>query len=721
LQETLERHRTTANDLQNVLYSTDVATLFLDSDLNIRFFTPTARTVFRVIATDIGRPLADLAALSRDEDLGPDARAVLTSSESIEREIPGANGVWFLRRIQPYRTDSGRVEGVVITFIDITERKRTHAALISAKREADRATIAKSRFLAAASHDLRQPLQSLTLLHGLMARGKRSAEALRHATLLDRTLKSMTDMLDSLLDVNRIESGVVRPKMRPIAIAPLIERLASEFAPLCELKGISLRLVPCASWVETDPQLLEQILRNLLSNALKYTTDGGILIGCRKKGQKLTVQVCDSGIGVPDSERVAIFDAYHQAAKPDFLSDQGLGLGLSIVKRLAKLLDHPVAVRSTPGKGSVFMITLPIVAAQGAAQVDTAPEEIDTIHQTGTILLVEDEDDLRDLLCEMLETDGHSVVALSNAHDALEWAAGDVEPPDLLLTDFDLHGGTTGMSLANDLPNILGLDIPTIILTGDITTETLQRIAATRFDQISKPVLPEVLLARISVLVQPGNATQSTEPGGLSATDQKTLHIVDDDPVIRETMRRLFQSEGWDVVTHRSAEAFLAAPRPETGACLVIDALLPGMGGVALLERLRTENSALPAVMLTAHGDAAMAVSAMKAGAADLIEKPVSAQDLLVSVEHAIERSTDLRARTAARHAARNSFAGLTARERDVLGEVLDGAPNKIIAADLGINQRTVENHRASVMRKTGAASLPELVRLALAAEPMSL
>ncbi len=715
LQETLERHRTTANDLQNVLYSTEVATIFLDPDLNIRFFTPTARAVFNVIATDIGRPLSDLAALATDAHLADDACAVLASSDPIEREIAGSGGVWYLRRVQPYRADGGRIEGVVITFVDITEQKRTHAALIAAKREADRATVAKSRFLAAASHDLRQPLQSLALLHDLMTRDRRTAEGLRLATLMDRTLNSMTEMLDSLLDATRIDSGIVHPDMRPVAIAPLMRRLGDEFAPLCEASGLKLRVVPASAWVRTDPQLLQQILRNLLSNALRYTPRGGILMGCRRSGDDLVIQVCDTGIGVPERERTAIFEAYHQVDDSGVPAGRGLGLGLSIVQGLAKLLDHPVSVSSTPGRGSTFMVRLAMVAQPPFALADPAPAPAVATRRTGTILLVEDEDDLRRLLGELLDGAGHSVIKKANAQDALAWAAETTQPPDLLLTDFELRGGASGLSLAQDLPHVLGRDVPTIILTGDITAATMQDIAATPFDQIAKPVLPETLLARISVLLQNARAAREKDRDP-AAPDRRTLHVVDDDSMIREATRRLFEAEGWAVVAHPSAEAFLAAPRPASGACLLVDGVLPGMSGVALLEALRAEQSTLPAVMLTAHGDIAMAVSAMKAGAADLIEKPASASDLLAGLGDAVERSTDDRARDSASRTAQKPFAALTRRERDVLERVLEGAPNKIIAADLGINQRTVENHRAAVMRKTGATSLPELVRRALAA-----
>ena len=196
-----------------------------------------------------------------------------------------------------------------------------------------------------------------------------------------------------------------------------------------------------------------------------------------------------------------------------------------------------------------------------------------------------------------------------------------------------------------------------------------------------------------------------------------TVHVIDDDPMIREAMRRLFEAESWRVVTYPSAEDFLAVPRPDGDACILIDAVLPGMDGVSLLARLRAEESELPAVVLTGHGDAPMAVAALKAGASDLIEKPASAADLLASVRHAIDTAEDGHARANSRKAAQKRFEDLTAREREVLERVLEGQPNKNIAADLGINQRTVENHRASVMRKTGAASLPALVRLALAAD----
>ncbi len=214
LQETLDRQRITSNDLQNVLYSTDVATLFLDTQLNIRFFTPATTALFNLIPGDVGRPLADLKSLSADKALSEDAHAVLENSHAIDREIETTPGVWFVRRILPYLADDGKVEGVVITFTDVSESKQIKQALEDAMQLADRANVAKSRFLAAASHDLRQPLQTLALLQGLLAKHVEGPKAQQLVPRVDETLGAMSGMLNTLLDINQIEAGTVRARNR---------------------------------------------------------------------------------------------------------------------------------------------------------------------------------------------------------------------------------------------------------------------------------------------------------------------------------------------------------------------------------------------------------------------------------------------------------------------------------------------------------------------------
>ncbi len=288
LHETLDRQRTTSNDLQNVLHSTDVAILFLDTELRIRFFTPAIRSLFNLIPGDIGRPLDDLNSLAADDTLLADARTVLQTPSPIERETRALNGAWFTRRTLPYRAQDVQVEGIVITFVDISEQKRIAAALDIVRQDAERATIAKSRFLAAASHDLRQPLQTLVLIQGMLSKTIKAERAQRLVTRLGATLSAMAGMLNTLLDINQIEAGNVRADLVDFPVSALLERMRSEFAFHAEEKGLTLRVVPSNQMVRSDPRLLEQILRNLLSNAVKYTERGKILLGCRRHDDTLS-------------------------------------------------------------------------------------------------------------------------------------------------------------------------------------------------------------------------------------------------------------------------------------------------------------------------------------------------------------------------------------------------------------------------------------------------
>ena len=227
LQETLERQRTTSDDLQNVLYSTKVATVFLDTRFNIRFFTPATKALFNVIPGDVGRPLTDLKSLAADDALLDDAQTVLKSQAPVEREIQGQSGAWFVRRVMPYRASDEKTEGVVITYEDVTERRRTAEALTAAKRQAELASIAKTRFLAAASHDLRQPLQTLSLLQGLLAK-RVVDEDEQLVERIDDALGAMTGMLNTLLDINQIEVGAVKAGTVDFRVNDLFDSVKEE-------------------------------------------------------------------------------------------------------------------------------------------------------------------------------------------------------------------------------------------------------------------------------------------------------------------------------------------------------------------------------------------------------------------------------------------------------------------------------------------------------------
>ncbi|MDP9096273.1 MAG: response regulator [Pseudomonadota bacterium] len=714
LQETLERQRTTSNDLQNILYSTDVATLFLDRDMNIRFFTPATRALFNVIPGDVGRPLSDLHSLATDTLLPTDAEAVLRNLRPVEREVETPDGTWFRRRVLPYFTEGQGVEGVVITFNDITRRKQAAAAVEIAKQSAEAANLAKSRFLAAASHDLRQPLQTLTLLQGLLAANVEGGTAAELVVRLDKTLGAMTGMLDTLLDLNQIEAGIVHTEVSECRVGPLLDRMRDEFAYHARAKGLVLRVVASTATVRTDPQLLEQMLRNLLSNAIKYTDRGRVLLGCRRHAGGISIQVWDTGIGIADGELEAVFEEYHQIGNEARERSRGLGLGLSIVQRLAVLLGHRVRARSRPGEGSMFSIEVASVPGQPPPvfpKSNGRVEPLEAARRRHRILVVEDDPDLRSVLELLLSAEGHHVTAVTDGAAALDLVAQGALRPDLLLADNNLPGGMSGLQVAALLrERIPGL--PVLVLTGDIRRTTLRDIARQGCTHLSKPVKPNDLLQAIQD-IRPSRP--APHPAG-TAKGAPVIFVVDDDTDIREALRGVLEAHGSVVEDYPGGEQFLAAYRPGREACLVVDAAMPGMDGLELLARLDEAGHRLPAIMITGHGDVAMAVRAMKAGALDFIEKPVRTPELLASIGRALDQSRDTGERAAWRAAAAAKIAGLSKRQLDVMSMVLAGHPSKNIAADLGISQRTVDNHRASIMRKTGAKSLPALARLAQAA-----
>lgn len=344
LQETLERQRRASNDLQNVLYSTNVATLFLDRELKVRFFTPSIKAIYNLLSTDIGRPLGDLRPITKDTDLLAEAPEVLRTGVERKREIEADEGKCFLLRTLPYRVDGDVIDGVVLTFTDISERKRVAVVLDTARRAADAASAAKSRFLGAASHDLRQPLQTLTLLTGLLGRLVEDERAKRLVMRLDEALLSMKSMLDVLLDINQIEAGKLVPNVVDFPVGDLLDRLAQEFQPLAESQGIGFRVISTSAIVRSDRRLLEQMIRNLLANALKYTRVGRVLVGCRRHGDRLSIEIFDTGIGISDVDRTLIFQEVHQVDNAARQRNRGLGLGRSIVRRLGGLLEHDVVV-----------------------------------------------------------------------------------------------------------------------------------------------------------------------------------------------------------------------------------------------------------------------------------------------------------------------------------------------------------------------------------------
>ena len=712
LQETLERQRTTSNDLQNVLYSTEVATLFLDVDLKIRFFTPATKLLFNVIPGDIGRPLADLSSLAVDESLETDARSVLNALEPIEKEIRARSGAWYMRRILPYRIEGKGIEGVVITFSDITHQKSAADALREARTEAEAANAAKSRFLAAASHDLRQPLQTLVLLQELLGKVVESDKAKKLVARVEQTVSGMSGMLNALLDINKIEAGTVQADLSSFRIDAVLDRLKSELGFQAEAQRIALHVVPCGLSVRSDPMLLEQMIRNLLANALKYTKTGRVLLGCRRRKGIVRIEVWDTGVGIPDEELQTIFEEYHQLDNAARNRSLGLGLGLSIVRRLGSLLDHPVNVRSTLGKGSVFSIEV----RQSLEQMFGIQAVVHgVIPDARTVLIVEDDTDVRSVLEIGLDIEGFRVAGACDGVSALGLIDGGKLEPDIIVSDFNLPHDMDGLKVIATLRARLRRSVPAIILTGDISTETLRAIAQQNCLHLNKPTsLSQLTLAIRRLLKNDVHQIPSVHHSG---DGPPIVYVVDDDDEVRGAIRSMLEDDGQTVEDFADSEAFLAAFRPGLEACLLIDANLPGMSGMDLLRHLKTAGHHLPSIMITGFSDVPMAVQAMKSGATDFIEKPIRGGELLAGIARALEQSKDVGKLVAWRKDAAVHVAGLTVRQHQIMDLVLAGHPSKNIAADLGISQRTVENHRASIMKRTGSRSLPALARLALAAD----
>ncbi len=719
LQETLERQRKTADDLQNVLYSTDIATLFLDAALKIRFFTPATKLVFNVIAGDIGRPLADLHSLLPDGNFAQDAGEVLRTLAPREREIETPEAC-FIRRIMPYRTHKEGVAGLVITFTDITERKSAARALEAAQRSSDMANAAKSRFLAAASHDLRQPLQTLALLQALLAKTASGENQQKLVARMGDTVGAMSGMLNTLLDINQIDAGIVHPEFAAFRLDEIFSRLREEMTYQVEAKGLSFRVVPCSLLVSSDQALLEQMIRNLISNAFKYTRQGKVLLGCRRSGRVARIEVWDTGIGIPERDLKAIFEEYHQLDNAARERSRGLGLGLPIVQRLGDLLGHRIGVRSRPGRGSVFSIeVLHTPDHKPAAPADPSPEppvEAPGPRRTATILLVEDDPDIAELLELFLKGEGHRVTTEKDGADALAHFERAALKPDIILSDYNLPNDLNGLQLAAEARRLLHHDVPVIILTGDISTDTLREVTRQGCLHLGKPVKLSALSEAIQDVLPAAPANGAGGPETCPDDTGPIVFIVDDDESVRDALRSVLQQAGRVAQAYADSEAFLNAYRPGQLGCLLVDAYLPGMSGLNLLRHLRTAGDTLPCVMITGNSDVPMAVQAMKAGADDFIEKPIGYEELLQAIDKAIEHSLDGAKRAAWRARAANHIADLTPRQRQIMDRVLAGQPSKNIAADLGISQRTVENHRASIMKRTGSESLPALARLAVTA-----
>lgn len=359
--------------------------------------------------------------------------------------------------------------------------------------DAERANAAKGRFLAAANHDLRQPFQALRLFHHLLSERLKDPGSQSIAQKMGEALEGGEKLLHSMLEVATLDAGVVRPVIAAVPIAPILSDAVAEFRSAAAAKGLEVRLVPSRAVVRTDAAMLGRMLHHLLGNAIAFTTGGGILIGCRHRGQWLRIEVWDTGSGIPSDQLDAIFEDFVQLNNPERDRRRGLGLGLSKVRRKAALLGHTVEVRSRPGHGSVFSVIVPIAAAESAAAATAPTGAAPAVPDRRRILVVEDDPMQRSAIQLLLETWGHSVTAAADGDAALAAVRRPDGIPDVIVTDFRLPGTLTGVDVVRTVGEMAGGAVPGVILTGDTAPERIREAVSAGCRLLHKPFTPSVL------------------------------------------------------------------------------------------------------------------------------------------------------------------------------------------------------------------------------------
>ncbi|VAX11781.1 hypothetical protein MNBD_GAMMA25-2189 [hydrothermal vent metagenome] len=376
------------------------------------------------------------------------------------------------------------------------------------KEAAEEANSAKSKFLAAASHDLRQPLHALSLFTALLD-SENSRE--RQHDLINKINHSQTalaDLLNTLLDISKLDAGIVEAKLRDVSLHPILKRLIPEFESEAREKGLYLNYEPTEFAVVSDPALLEIILRNLLSNAIRYTDEGGITIHVINKEknlaeQQLRIEVIDTGIGIPATRQEEIFREFHQLANTERDRAKGLGLGLAIVRRVSELLGHDINLESVVNQGSTFFITLPL----GRKEKEVIPANdspADPYRLTETVVMfIDDEDEIREGMEETLKGWSCIPIVAASADDAVSQLQNGSPQPDVILADYRLRGGKNGAEAIQQVSAAIGKKIPALIITGDTAPERLREARASGYTLLHKPLQPAQIRAFIRHAVSP--------------------------------------------------------------------------------------------------------------------------------------------------------------------------------------------------------------------------
>jgi CheY-like chemotaxis protein/two-component sensor histidine kinase len=376
---------------------------------------------------------------------------------------------------------------------------RLNEELTRAKKQADEASASKTQFLAAASHDILQPLNAARLYATTLVERERGSEASTLAGNIDASLEAVEDILTTLLDISRLDSGALRPQWSTVRLDDVFTQLAREFKPSAREKGLELRFVPTSLSVRSDRGLLRRLLQNLVSNAIKYTPSGRVLVGVRRRGQTVRLEVWDTGLGIPASQHRSVFREFRRLAE-GARTAHGHGLGLSIVERIAKALGIAISLDSEPGRGSVFRVALPITRPQAQRAV-RAPHSSARPSRALTgleVLAVDNEPAILDGMSALLGGWGCKVAAAGSLGAALALIERGLRPQ-VVVADFHLDDGD-GLSGIARVRSELGQAIPALIITADASPALREAAAANGVALLNKPLKPAALRALLSRL-----------------------------------------------------------------------------------------------------------------------------------------------------------------------------------------------------------------------------
>jgi Na+/proline symporter/signal transduction histidine kinase len=495
-----------------------------DKDMRLICWNRQFRELLNV-PTDLGRVGAPLDKILRScaerGDFGPGdidklvAERLVKLAEShdtFQEQVDGG------RRTLEIRTSPMPQGGIVTTYSDITDRveaaealaranetlegrvrERTaellevNKALAVAKRKADEANLDKTRFLAAASHDVLQPLNAARLYVTSMVERPLDGHEATLARNIDASLEAVEEILNVLIEIARLDTGRMEPDLTVFPLNEVLQRLAVEFAPMARSKGLDLRVMPTSAWVRSDRRLLRRVLQNLVSNGIKYTPAGKVLLGVRRRGGNVSVQVCDTGHGIPQGKRSIIFKEF-QRLEETAGSVRGLGLGLSIVERIGKVLHHPVQLESIPGRGSVFSVDLPRAAARAGVEAADPPAQPAGQLSGLRVVCIDNEPAVLHGMQVLLSGWGCSVITARGGDDALAQLKQGLQPPDIILADYHLDEGTGTGAIAT-LRAATHLQIPAVIITADHSAEVLREVRLKGHALLRKPLKAAALRA----------------------------------------------------------------------------------------------------------------------------------------------------------------------------------------------------------------------------------